>query len=198
MAQPMTRRVKTSRTATRYNQPWPVRTPVASVVPNLVGPFDGETLKPVGRDRSAVAAVGGSDSILGALPGEEALLAHEAGDAVAPSRAAQRMSQPRAAVGLTTAGKLLECVGAVACSPCSAGRSAGSLLPIIVAAARDQKGLITRRLCIGHSSAGFGLPLGGASERMPSDCFKTSRCSKVWRSPHASAGSRLRVLRRSV
>ena len=29
MAQPMTRRVKTSSTATTYNQPWPVRMPVA-------------------------------------------------------------------------------------------------------------------------------------------------------------------------
>src|SRR6185295_3851954 len=66
--------------------------------PDLIGPLHAEVLDPVGCDRSAMATVGRSDSILGALPSKEALLAHDAGDAIAPSGTAQRMSQTWAAI----------------------------------------------------------------------------------------------------
>ena len=61
----------------------------------------------VRRNWSTVTAVGRGHSIFGALSGEHPLLAHEAGDAVAPSRAAEGTSQPRTTVGLTTERKLL-------------------------------------------------------------------------------------------
>src|SRR6266404_8191311 len=51
IAQPITRRVKTSKTATRYNQPWPVRTQVASVVQTWLGLLTA-------RPRSRLGAIG--------------------------------------------------------------------------------------------------------------------------------------------
>ena len=142
MAQPTTRRVKTSRTATRYNHPWPVSTPVGITDPELIGLSNGKVLHAVRSDRSAVAAVGGPCSILGALPGEDPFLAHEAGNAVASSRTTQRMSQPWAAIGLTTAGKFLPNARAQAVV-LNLARSglAAALLPVVIAAARDQKSL---------------------------------------------------------
>ena len=74
--------------------------------PDLVGAFERESSNAVRRDGSAVAAVGRGPSIFGTLPSEDALRAHETGNTVAPSRTAQRTSQPRAAISLTTAGKL--------------------------------------------------------------------------------------------
>jgi hypothetical protein len=60
--------------------------------PDLIRSSDGEVLQAVGRDWSAVATVGRSDSILGSLPSKEAFLAHQACNAIAPSGTAQRMS----------------------------------------------------------------------------------------------------------
>src|SRR6266576_3459052 len=57
--------------------------------PNLIGSLEDEALDAIWRDGSTVAAVGSGSSIFGTLPGEEALLAHEAGNAVATSRTAQ-------------------------------------------------------------------------------------------------------------
>ena len=64
--------------------------------------------------------------------------------------------------------------------------------------ARPEEPRITRRLCIGRSSARFGHISGGASERMPSDFFSTSRCSKslafsAQASVSASSSSKLRL-----
>jgi hypothetical protein len=75
--------------------------------PDLIGPLHSEASEAVRRNGSAVTTVGCGGSILGTLSGEEPLLAHEAGNAVAPSWATQRMSQPRTSVGLPTADKLL-------------------------------------------------------------------------------------------
>ena len=69
--------------------------------------------------------------------------------------------------------------------------------PVVIAAARDQKSLTQPcYFVLAAHLFDLGIPLGGASERMPSDFFRTSRCSKAWRSPRASAGSPLPVLRR--
>ena len=75
--------------------------------PDLIGASNNEVVQSVRRDGSAVAAVGGGRSILRALSREDPLQTHEPGNAIAPSRTAQRMSQARAAVSLATASKLL-------------------------------------------------------------------------------------------
>ena len=180
MAQPMTRRLKTSRTATRYNQPWPVRHARGITDPELIGTSDGEVSHPIGRDRSAVAAVGRGVSILGALPGKESFRTHEPGNAIASSRAAQRLRQPRTAVGLTTAGKLLPdaCAQEGVLELARTGLAA-PLFPSVIAAARDEQGLAQPSyLILAAHLFDPGIPLGGASERMPSDFFSTSRCSR--------------------
>ena len=53
--------------------------------PDLVRALNVEHCRPVRRDRSAVAAVGRSDSIFGSLPRKDSLQAHEPGDAIASS-----------------------------------------------------------------------------------------------------------------
>src|SRR5260370_23306699 len=80
--------------------------------PDLVGTADSKALDTVRRDRSSMTAVGGSVTILGALPGKEAFGTHEPGDAIAPSWTTEHTSQARTAVGLTTASKLLADTGA--------------------------------------------------------------------------------------
>ena len=130
--------------------------------PGLVGTADGEVWQSVGGDRAAVLAVGRARPILGALPGEEPLLAHEAGDAIAPTGAAQRLSQPRTAIGLATARKLLS-------NPPAQMRGfelpraglAPALDPIVIAAlARPGGPRTTKPLCIGRSSVRSGHTSG--------------------------------------
>ena len=75
--------------------------------PDLVGTTNSEALDTVRSDRSAMTAVGGGVTILGALPGEEAFRAHEPGNAIAPSGTTEHPDQARTAIGLTTASKLL-------------------------------------------------------------------------------------------
>src|SRR5213076_155405 len=54
-----------------------------------------------------------------------------------------------------------------------------TLDPVIIAAARDEKRFAQPRDLVSAAHLlDSGIPLGGASERMPSDFFKTSRCSK--------------------
>ena len=110
--------------------------------PDLIGASNGEVLEAVGSKRSAVATLRGPGSILGALSGKDPLLAHEAGNAVASSRTTQRMSQPRTAVGLTAAGKLLSDTGAQeGILDLARSRMAAPFFPVVEAAARDQEGL---------------------------------------------------------
>ena len=74
---------------------------------------------------------------------------------------------------------LLGCVGASACSPTDAVRQASSLFPIVIATTRDQQRLTQPGdFVLAAHLFDSGIPLGGTSERMPSDFFKTSRCSK--------------------
>src|SRR5207244_13187485 len=61
--------------------------------PDLVKLLHGKIAHTIRRDRSAVAAVGRGDAILGALPSEDALLSHEPSNAVTPSRTTKRMSE---------------------------------------------------------------------------------------------------------
>src|SRR5947208_6444463 len=75
--------------------------------PDLIGASNSEVVQSVRRDGSAVAAISDGRSILGALSSEDPLQAHKAGNAVAPSRTTQRMSQSWAAVSLATASKFL-------------------------------------------------------------------------------------------
>jgi hypothetical protein len=127
-----------------------------------------------------VVAVGAGRAILGALPGKDPLRAHEAGDAVAPSCAAERTREPWAAVGLTTVGKLLADAFAQA-GVLHLPRSglATPLFPVVITAARDQHGFAQpSHLILAAHLFDPGIPLGGTSERMPSDFFRTSRCSK--------------------
>src|SRR5206468_11898959 len=75
--------------------------------PDLIGAWNSEVVQSVRRDGSAAAAISDGRSILGALSSEDPLQAHKAGNAVAPSRTTQRMSQSWAAVRLATASKFL-------------------------------------------------------------------------------------------
>src|SRR6266849_3408898 len=138
MAQPMTRREKRSSTATRFNQPWVVRMQVASGSPDLIASLNAKMSDAVRRNRSMVTAVCGDGAILGTLPGEDPFCAHETGDAVAPSRAAEHPSYPGATVGLTTAHKLLANASAQpAVLQLARSRVTTTLDPIIITAARD-------------------------------------------------------------
>ena len=74
--------------------------------PDVIGTADGEVLKAIGRDGTAVITVGGTRPILGTLPSEESLLAHEPGDAITSAGATQSLRQARTAVSLTTANEL--------------------------------------------------------------------------------------------
>src|SRR6266513_2725480 len=127
-----------------------------------------------------MAAVCGSQSILGTLTSEEALQAHEPGDAIAPSRTAKDVGQSRTAVGLTTAHKLLaDALAQASVLQLPRARAASTLDPIIIAAARDQESFAQPcHLVLAAHLFDSGIPLGGTSERMPSDFFNTSRCSK--------------------
>src|SRR5437016_10281854 len=54
-----------------------------------------------------------------------------------------------------------------------------ALDPIIIATARDQESFAQPcHLVLAAHLFDSGIPLGGASERMPSDFFNTSRCSR--------------------
>lgn len=70
--------------------------------PDLIGPLNGEAWEPVGCDWSAMVAVGCPGSVFGALPGKDALRAHEPSNAITPARATQGTGQSGTAVGLAT------------------------------------------------------------------------------------------------
>src|SRR5471032_1724734 len=79
-------------------------------------------------------------AILGAPPGEEPLCPHESSDAIAPSWAAQSMSEPWAAIGLAAACKLLvDARTQVGVLDLAQRGFDPPLLPIVIAAARDQE-----------------------------------------------------------
>ena len=110
--------------------------------PDLIGASKDEVVQSVRRNGSAVTTVGGGRSIFGALPGEDSLQPHEASNAIASSRTAQRMSQPRAAVSLATASKFLSDALAQADVLQLAGaRQVTPFFPVVITAARDQKSL---------------------------------------------------------
>jgi len=89
-----------------------------------------------------VAAISDGRSILGALSSEDPLQAHKAGNAVAPSRTTQRMSQSWAAVSLATAIKFLsDALAQADVFQLAWSGLAAPLFPIVVTAARDQKSL---------------------------------------------------------
>ena len=110
--------------------------------PDLIGLAHGEVLEAVGRDRSAMAAVGRPGTILGALAGEDPLLTHETGNAITPAWATQGPRQAWAAVGLAAAGKLISDARAQT-NVFDLPRAwlAAALPPVVIAAARDQKSL---------------------------------------------------------
>lgn len=99
-------------------------------------------MQSVRRDGSAVAAISDGRSILGALSSEDPLQAHKAGNAVAPSRTTQRMSQSWAAVSLATAIKFLsDALAQADVFQLAWSGLAAPLFPIVVTAAQDQKSL---------------------------------------------------------
>lgn len=75
--------------------------------PDLIRPPDRKVLDAVRRDWSAVAAVRGPGSILGALTSKDSFQTHQPSDAITPTRTAQGSSDPWAAIGVTAASKLL-------------------------------------------------------------------------------------------
>src|SRR5205814_9785032 len=138
---------------------------------------NGEVVESVRRNGSSTATVGGSHSIFGALPGEDPLQTHEAGNAIASSRTTQRMRQSWAAVSLATASKFLSDPLAQA-DVFQLARSgvAAPLFPVVVTAARDQKRLAsTGDLVLAAHALASSIPLGGARERRPRHLFKTAR-----------------------
>src|SRR6266550_7971990 len=110
--------------------------------PDLIGASNNEVVQSVRRDGSAVAAVGGDRTIVRALSREDPLQTHEPGNAIAPSRTAQRMSQARAAVSLATASKFLSDTLAQAdVLQLACARQVTPFFPVVITAARDQKSL---------------------------------------------------------
>ena len=110
--------------------------------PTLIGASNNEVVQSVRRNGSTMATVGGGCSIFGALPREHPLQTHEPGNAIAPSRTAQRMSQARTAVSLATASKFLSDPLAQAdVFQLSRSGLAAPLFPVVVTAPRDQKSL---------------------------------------------------------
>ncbi len=102
--------------------------------PDLIETSDHEVSHAVSCDRSTMAAVGGGVAILGALPGKEAFLAHEPGDAVTPSWTTA--GQSRTAISLATAGELLPDAGTqVDGLGLPRPRLTPSLFPVVIAAA---------------------------------------------------------------
>src|SRR6266576_4562107 len=163
--------------------------------PDLIGASNCEVLQSVRSNGSTMATVGGGRSIFGALPGKDSLQAHKTGNTVAPSRTAQCVSKPRATVSLATAGKFLSdaLTQAAVLQLARSGLSA-PLFPVVVTAARNQKRLTQPGyFVLAAHLLDSGISLGGASERMPSDFFITSRCSKSlafsWRKRRFSASS---------
>jgi hypothetical protein len=158
----------------------------------LIGVSNSEVVQSVRRDGSAVTAVGSGCSIFGALPGKDSLQAHKASNAIAPPRAPQHPCQPRAAISLATAGEFPSDAFAQAdvLQLARSGLSA-PFFPVVITAARDQKRLAQPGyFVLAAHLFDSGIPLGGASERMPRDFFKTSRCSKSLAFSWASVGSR--------
>ena len=148
--------------------------------PDLIGSLNLEMSYSIGCYGTTMAAVSGSRPIFRSLPGEDSLQAHEPGDAVASPRAAQHPCQSRAAVSLTTAHKLLaDALTQLSVFQLARTWAATPPLPTVIAAARHQQGLAQpgNPILAAHL-LDSGIPLGGTSERMPSDFFKTSRCSK--------------------
>ena len=110
--------------------------------PDLIGASNGEVVQSVGRNGSVMATVGGSHSIFGALPGEDPLQTHEAGNAIASSRTTQRMSQSWAAVSLATTSKFLsDALAQAGVFQLAPSGLAAPLFPVVVTAARDQQRL---------------------------------------------------------
>ena len=109
----------------------------------MIGSLNAKMSESVRRNGSAVAAVGGGDTIFGALSGEKcALRAHEPGDAVAPSWASEGSSQSWAPVGLTTARKLLpDALAQVNALQLPRSMPVATLFPIVITTARNQQHL---------------------------------------------------------
>jgi hypothetical protein len=108
--------------------------------PDLIATLDAEVAEAIGRDRSAVTTVGRLHPILRALASKEPLRAHEPRDTIAPSRTTQDPSQPWAAIGLATAGKLPPDPGAQV-RGLELARTGFNLpfLPIVITTARDEQ-----------------------------------------------------------
>ena len=105
--------------------------------PDLIASLNAKMSDAVRRNRSMVTAVCGDGAILGTLPSEDPFCAHETGDAVASSRAAEYPSYPWATVGLTTAHKLLaNALAQAAVLQLARSRVTTTLDPIIITAAR--------------------------------------------------------------
>src|SRR6266581_8222513 len=200
MAQPMTRRVKDIQNRNEIEPALAGEDARGIGDPDLIGSLSVKLSDAVGGNRSTMTAVCGAEAIFGALPREEPLQTHQPSNAIASSRAAQRTCQSRAAVGLTTAHKLLaNALAQPGVLHLARPRVTTTLDPSVVSTARDQKSL-TQPSCLVLAAhlLDSGIPLGGASERMPSDFFKTSRCSKSFafsarkRRFSTSSSSRLR------
>ncbi len=142
MDQPMTRRVKRSSTATRYSPTLASEDASGISGPDLIGSPNAKMSEAVRRNRAAVTAVRGGGTVLGTLASEDPLLAHEAGDSVAPSRATEGTSQPWTTVGLTTASKLLaDALTQLHVLHLARSGAVTTLFPIVITTARDQKRL---------------------------------------------------------
>ena len=197
MAQPRTRRVQDVQDGDQIEPALAGEDAGGIGHPDLIGALHLETWEAIGRDRPTVAAVGRGVSILGALPGKEALGTHEPGDAIASPRTTQRMRQPRTAVGATTAIELLMDTGPeMGVLQLPRPRSVMPLFPVVIAAARDQQRFAQpRHFVLAAPEFDSGIPLGGASERMPIDFLALRAAPTASRSRAVNAGSPLPIAR---
>jgi len=193
------RRVKTSQTATRYTQPVAMRTQVASVVPTWLGllNLNSKTSNSVRRDRSACRyQFVATRYLLWNADVRRKALAARMRRAIAGAFCPADADYFEPAVCChrsDAAGKLLS--NAFAQSTCSPLAAPGRVRALSnhrrpcarPEALQTQPGLfcIARFICWIRAYQ----PLAGASERMPSDFFKTYALQELGVLAHANAGS---------
>jgi hypothetical protein len=114
--------------------------------PDLIGAPNAKMSQTVRRNRSTVTTVGGRGTVLGTLSRKDPLLAHEPGDAIAPSRTAEGTSQPWTTIGLATPCELLlNALAQANVLHLPRPRLMATLFPIVIATARNQQRLACNR-----------------------------------------------------
>jgi hypothetical protein len=157
----------------------------------LVGTVNPRGVQPVGGDRIGVPAAGRTYPKLSPLRGPESFPAYQAGDAISAVPTSEGRGQSGTAVGLAAEDERLADLLAqdAVLAFLRPGRKAPPQL-VIIAAAQHQQGLAPppHLLSTAHR-LDLGIPLGGASERMPTDFLGLRAARAARRSARSAGGS---------